>query len=162
MSEESGTGVVGVGFVDMNLMATEWWREDRKRLLPGEAGGATVFVVEFQDGCCYFGYTGRSVVARLGELLGGSYDWGSDDFMTRHSKEMPYVVRCVASNLDRYQARSLRNLLVSMAPRDDYEGKSTAAVSSRCWLREGDSDGAGDVEVMTFAEWFEPSRSTGK
>ena len=127
-------------------------------LLPGEDGGTTVFVVQFQDGCRYFGYTRRGVFARLGQLFGGAHDWGSDDFVTRHCQAMAYVVRCVATNLDRYDARCLRALLVSKAP-DDYTVFNTAVVSGGCWLQAGEADDDDCVEEMSFADWVEQGGS---
>ena len=48
--------------VDMHLVARDWWQENDGRPLPGEAGGTTVYAVEFWDGCVAFEYTqGRCV-----------------------------------------------------------------------------------------------------
>ena len=43
---------------EMNLVARDWWGRDNPRLLPGECGGVTVFVMDFADGCRFYGYTG--------------------------------------------------------------------------------------------------------
>ncbi|MCY4417174.1 MAG: hypothetical protein OXE87_12840 [Chloroflexi bacterium] len=135
--------------VDTHLVARDWWESDGCRLLPGEADEVTVFEVLHQDGCRYFGFTGTGVYERLGELLNGLRDARSSSFVVEHCRQMSYVVRCVASNLDRGTGRELRELLVSQAPDGVARIDGTAAVSPGCWLKESDDD----VEVMTFAEW---------
>ena len=137
----------------------ERWYHDgiggRVGALPGEESGSTVFVIHFQDGCAYVGYTNRGVFARLDQLVGGVDDWGSDDFVTRHCQAMVYVVRCVATNLEGYDARHLCDLLVSKAPDHVYTVVKTAMVSGGCWLRDGDAGDDDCVEEMSFAEWVE-------
>ena len=123
--------------------------------LPGEETANTVFVIQFQDGCEYFGYTSRGVFARLGQLVGGVDDWGSDDFVTRHCQAMVYVVRCVATNLGGYDARRLCDQQVSTASDHDCTVVKTAVVSGGCWLRDGDAGDDDCVEEMSFAEWVE-------
>ena len=100
--------------------ARAWWHDDPVCLLPGEEGGHTVFVIEFYDGCKYFGYTRKSVVARVASLMSESGGWGSNAFVREHGGSVPYVVRCVASNMDQRQGRQLRDLLVARAPGDVY------------------------------------------
>ena len=100
--------------------ARDWWHDDPVCLLPGEEGGHTVFVIEFYDGCKYFGYTRKSVVARVASLMSESGGWGSNAFVREHGGSVPYVVRCVASNMDQRQGRQLRDLLVARAPGDVY------------------------------------------
>ena len=51
MADDVGTDGVRAQFVETQLVAREWWREDETRLLPGERGKNTVFVVEYADGC---------------------------------------------------------------------------------------------------------------
>ena len=135
--------------VDQIGVARDWWRDDDARVLPGEESGTTVFVVEFQDGCQFFGYTHRSVFVRLGELMGGPLDRGSNDFVREHGRVMAYVVQCVRSSLDRSSARQLRDQLVSQAPGDVYVADGSTATTSACLLREGESE----AEVMSFGEW---------
>ena len=60
--------------------ARDWWRNVDARLLPGEEGRTTVFVVDFHDGCQFFGYTRKSVVARVASLMSESGDWGSSPY----------------------------------------------------------------------------------
>ena len=120
-------------FVEMFVIAEEWWREDDSRLLPGEEGGSTVFVVDFADGCRYCGYTSAGVFSRLGELMGGPLDHGSNGFVTEHGRRMVYLVRCVASGMDEWKARALRNLLVSQAP-DEWAGSNDTTLVSTSWL----------------------------
>ena len=100
--------------------ARAWWHDDPVCLLPGEEGGHTVFAIEFYDGCKYFGYTRKSVVARVASLMSESGGWGSNAFVREHGGSVPYVVRCVASNMDQRQGRQLRDLLVARAPGDVY------------------------------------------
>ena len=98
----------------------DWWHDDPVCLLPGEESGHTVFVIEFYDGCKYFGYTRKSVVTRVASLMSESGGWGSNAFVREHGGSVPYVVRCVASNMDQRQGRQLRDLLVARAPGDVY------------------------------------------
>ena len=70
-------------FVEMYVVARDWWRNVDVRLLPGEEGRTTVFVVDFRDGCQYFGYTRGSVVGRVGSLMIESGGWGCDAFCER-------------------------------------------------------------------------------
>ncbi len=135
--------------VDIGLVATDWWRENGGRLLPGEGDGLTVFEVLYEDGCRYFGFTKTGVFQRLGELSNGSLEVRSGSFVVEHCRQMYYVVRCVASGLDKRGAKELREMLVVAAPDGVARIDGTTAVSPKCWLQEDDDD----VEVMTFAEW---------
>ena len=54
--------------------ARDWWDDDETRRLPGEERLNTVFVIEYYDGCKYFGYTKEHVayrVATLSAYIGG-------------------------------------------------------------------------------------------
>ena len=99
-------GIEGVpdGFAEMYLVARDWWRDDDARLLPGEESWTTVFVVDFRDGCRYFGYTGESLVGRVASLMSDLGGFGSNPFILQHVARVPYVVRCVESGLDKRQA----------------------------------------------------------
>ena len=121
-------------FVELFLITRDWWLEDDSRLLPGEEGGATVFVVDFADGCRYCGYTSEGVFSRLGELMGGPFDHGSNEFAMEHGRGMVYLVRCVASGMDEGEARALRNLLVSQAPDEGSYSNGTTLEYAGCWL----------------------------
>ena len=133
-SSENQSGGVPAWFVDMFVTAQNWWREEDSRLLPGEEGGTTVFLVEFADGCRYCGHTSEGVFSRLRELMGGPFDSGTNDFAMEHGRRMVYVVRCVASGMDEGKARALRNLLVSQAP-DEWAGSNgTTLEYAGCWL----------------------------
>ena len=137
---------------DLGLLASDWWQENDGRLLPGEAGeagGVTVFEILYQDGCRHFGFTGMRVFERLVELSNGLVDVRSNGFVSEHCRQLSYVVRCVASNLDRDVARELRELLVAEAPDGASRIDGTTVISPACSLKEGDDD----VVVMTFAEW---------
>ena len=109
-----------LNYRDAFKFARDWWHDDPVCLLPGEEGGHTVFVIEFYDGCKYFGYTRKSVVARVASLMSESGGWGSNAFVREHGGSVPCVVRCVASNMDQRQGRQLRDLLVARAPGDVY------------------------------------------
>ena len=152
MRESFGIHGVPDRFVETHLVAREWWREDETRLLPGETGVATVFVVEYADGCRYFGYTRKNVFGRLTELMGGSFERGSHDFVREHGRAMAYVVQCVRSSLDRSSARQLRDQLVSQAPGDVYVSDGATATTSHCGLREGETEA--EAEVLSFSEWI--------
>ncbi len=134
---------------EMNRIATDWWRDSSGALVPGEGEGVTVFEILFQDDCRYFGFTGTSVFERLVELSNGLVDVRSNSFVGEHCRRLSYVVRCVASNLDRGTGRELRELLVSEAPDGVLRIDGTTAMSPKCWLKKGDDN----AEVMTFAEW---------
>jgi len=82
------------------------------------------------------------------ELSNGLLDVRSNPFVSAHCRQMSFVVRCVASNLDKGHGRELRELLVSEAPAGVLRIDGTTAMSPKCWLKEAE-----DVEVMTFAEW---------
>ena len=149
MRESFGIHGVPDRFVETHLVARDWWREDDTRLLPGEGGGATVFTVEFEDGCRYFGYTRKNVFGRLSELMGGPLDRGSDGFVREHGQRMAYLVYCVTSGMERSRARELRDQLVSQAPGDVYVACGTTVTTSDCWLRECETE----AEVLSFSEW---------
>lgn len=151
MSEKSDIDGVRGQSEEMYLIASDWWREDGVRLLPGEKGGTTVFVLEYQDGCRYVGCASRSVFGRLAELMAGPLAPGSDEFVREHGRRMAYLVHCVASNLDRSRAGELRDELVSQAPSDAYVVSGTAVTTSDCWLIEGEPE----VKVLSFSEWAE-------
>ena len=103
-----------------------------------EIGGVpnrfTVFVIDFSDGCRYFGWTRDSVASRVAALISDVGGRGANPFVQEHAGGVPYLVRCVASNLDEREARELRNLLVSQAPVVRGDGDGTTVVSSGCRL----------------------------
>ena len=55
-------------------IARDWWHQDQNRPLPGEETRNTVFVIDFYDGCKYFGYTKDFVIHRTASL---SSSWSS-------------------------------------------------------------------------------------
>ena len=134
MRESFGIHGVPDRFVETHLVAREWWREDETRLLPGETGVATVFVVEYADGCRYFGYTGDGVAGRVASLISDVGGWGANAFVREQAGGGPYLVRCVASNLDEWQARKLRDLMVTEAPGEWAFSSGTTLESAGCWL----------------------------
>ena len=104
-----------------------------------------MFVVEYEDGCRYLGYTGRSVVRRLSELMAGPFVRGSDAFVREHGQRVPYLVYCVESGLDKRQAQQLRDRLVIRGSCRRLLAGATLT-TSRCRLREGEPE----AEVMSF------------
>ena len=93
--------------VDTHLVAKDWWQENDGRPLPGEAGGITVYAVEFWDGCRLFDYTQGSAFQRVSELGFGPVEALRNRFVAAHAVEMAYIVRCVASDLARADAVEL-------------------------------------------------------
>ena len=139
---------------DPVLVAGHWWQENYRPLLPGETDGVTVFEILFQDQCRYFSFTGMSVFERLVELSSGVLDVRSNAFVSEHSRQLPYVVRCVASSLSRAAARELRDLLVAGAPDDRLRIDGTTVTSVDCWIKTAQEG----VVVMSFAEWAKNER----
>ena len=135
MDKESRIEGVPDWFIDAFMTARHWWLEDDSRLLPGEEGGSTVFVVDFADGCRYCGYTSGRVFSRLGELMGGPFDSGSSDFVIEHGRRMVYLVRCVASGMDeRKGAGPAQPAGLGRAP-DAWAGSNgTTLEYAGCWL----------------------------
>ncbi len=137
---------------DLGLFASDWWQENDGRLLPGEAGGVTVFVVEFQDGCRYLGHTDptdSSVFERMDDLVASPLDERRSVFVAEHCARMGSVVRCIASNLDVAAAAALRDELVLKAP-DVMRKVDEASLEAReCFLAEV----ATEPVRMSFAEW---------
>ena len=134
---------------EIHQLVTDWWQESGYPLLPGEGDGVTLFEVRFQDGCRYFGLTEIGVFERLVELSRGLVDIRSSLFVSGHCRHMCYVVRCLASGLDRGVATNLREEVVAEAP-DGYSPVDGATVvSAGCWL----NGGSDPTVVMSFAEW---------
>ena len=147
MDSSVGFGEVPASSEKLVHLARDWWRDGDARLLPGEASGRTVFVVDFWDGCRYFGYTRGSVFARVAELVSEMPGLGSHPFAVQHACRVPYVVRCLASSLDARQARQLRNLLVLEAPAGSTGFNGTTVRAAGCCLVEEGSGGG-----LTFHE----------
>ena len=135
-------------------------RADDDHLLPGEQGGRTVFVLDFWDGCRYFGYTRGSVFGRLATLLSEPGSFGFNPFVLGHAARVPYLVRCVASRMDERQARQLRNLLVSEAPADltRFNG-TTVRAAGCCLVSEGPVGGGMPFHEAVELGLFTPERS---
>ena len=137
---------------DLGLFASDWWQENDGRLLPGEADGVTVFVVEFQDGCRYLGHTDSTdsgVFERVDDLVASPLDERRSVFVAEHCARMGSVVRCIASNLDVAAAAALRDEPVLKAP-DVMRKVDAASLEAReCFLAEV----ATEPVRMSFAEW---------
>ena len=119
--------------------ARDWWHNERARPLPGEEGGHTVFVIEFYDGCKYFGYTKDDVTYRVASLMTDVGGWGTNLFVESHAKRVPYLVRCIRSGMDEGGARQLRSLLLSLAGANRRVGSKSIVETEACWmLLEGD------------------------
>ena len=149
MRESFGIEGVPDRLAEMNLVARDWWLGHSAGLLPGEAGGVTVFVIDFADGCRFFGYTGSRVFDRVSDLATRRGAYKTNAFVSAHAVEVPYVVRCVASGLGRSDARQLRDFLVLLAPsRSAGSGKSVVE-SECCWLADDEVVG----ESLPFSEF---------
>ena len=133
---------------EMNLIARDWWGRDNPRLLPGECGGVTVFVLDFADGCRFFGYTGLPVSDRVAALVMKRGAYTTNDFVSGHAARVPYVVRCIASGLGRGDARHLRDFLVLLAPSQSAGAGRSVVESAGCWLAEDDAGG----DSLPFSE----------
>ena len=148
------------GPADLSVFAIDWWQGDDGRLLPGEASGFTVFVVEFQDGCRYVSCTGLSVFVVLTELMCGSPVHGSGDFVKEHCREMAYVVRCVASDLAEAAAVELVDRLVLAAPERLLRllgSRGQVLEDAECFLGKN----APGLVTMSFAEWAKTREKRG-
>ena len=136
------------GFVELYVVARDWWTGDDTWLLPGEVGGVTVFVVDFADGCRFFGYTGSRVFDRLSALVMKRGAYTANEFVSGHAVQVPYVVRCVKSGLGRGDARQLRDFLVMLGPSRTAGAGRSVVESESCWLF--DDGAAGDS--LPFAQ----------
>ena len=149
MGESFGIEGVPHRFVEMNLVARDWWQEHDGRPLPGEAGGITVFTIDFWDGCQFFDYTQGSVFERVSELGFGPVEVWRNNFLSEHMGQMAYIVRCVASDLARADALELVTRLVVAAPRG-MELRGRGVLECReCFLGEH----ALEPVTMSFGEW---------
>ena len=133
---------------EMNLVARDWWSGAEARLLPGEAGGVTVFVIDFADGCRFFGYTGSRVFDRVSALVMKRGAYTANEFVSDHAVRVPYVVRCVASGLGRGDARELRSFLVLLGPSSSAWAGRSVVQSACCWLTDDEVVG----DSLPFSE----------
>ena len=116
-------------------LAAEWWRDDLTRTLPGEEGGYTVFTLDFYDGCKYFGYTKESIQDRIATLGSNIGPWQPNQFVMEHcSDQVPYIVRCIASNLAKQAAKELRDFLIALAPEEGLRGRGPTTSAKKCWV----------------------------
>ena len=95
-----------------------WWQHDeRDGRLPGEDTDHSVFVMDFFDGCKYFGFTSGPSSYRVASLTSHSGGLSPNAFVMEHIGEhVPYTVRCVQSGLTKDAARELRDTMVAQAP----------------------------------------------
>ena len=121
----------------------------RARLLPGEAGGVTVFVIDFADGCRFFGYTGSRVFDRVSALVMKRGPYTANVFVSDHAVRVPYVVRCVASGMGRSDARELRDFLVLLGPSRSAGAGRSIVESEDCWLTDDEEVG----DSLPFSEF---------
>ena len=135
--------------VDAAAFVAEWWDNADGRRLPGEEGGYTVFTIDFWDGCRYFDYTPGAVFERVSELGYGPVEVWRNNFVAEHSREMTYVVRCVASGLAVADALELVTRLVVAAPRGMVLRGGGALEHPECFLGEH----ALEPVTMSFGEW---------
>ena len=120
----------------MDELSSDWWRDERTRLLPGEEGDPTVYVVDFYDQCKYFGYTLEPVFYRAAPLAAATRVDDTSQFVQEHAVQVPYVIRCVKSGLNGMQARRLRDLLVAKAPQNVSAARQAIVETENCWLKE--------------------------
>ena len=111
--------------------ARDWWHDDPVCLLPGEEGAHTVFVIEFYDGCKYFGYTRKSVVARVASLMSESGGWGSNAFVRDHGFVDPVIWTYGGSVLDGWHRYTIANLLKIELEVREYDGDPVQWVIGR-------------------------------
>lgn len=123
-------------FHDRIVFADQWWQnaESEGHQLPGEENLNTVFVIDFYDGCRYFGYTNESVTYRVASLAFHLGSWGTTSFVENHARRVPYVVRCIASNLEDRDAKEVRDLMAARAPENFTHAYGTTVQSPDCWL----------------------------
>lgn len=115
-------------------LAKDWWNDESFRLLPGEEGEHTVYVIDFYDRCKYFGYTREPVFYRVASLAAHIDSWGTNIFVEEHAARVPYVIRCIKSGLNDLQARRLRDTLVAQAPNNTLPKPGSVVQTSNCWL----------------------------
>ena len=135
--------------VETHLVARDWWQENDGRPLPGEAGGTTVYAVEFWDGCVAFEYTQGSVFERVSELGFGPVEIWRNPFVAAHAVEMAYIVRCVDSAITVAEAVELVTRLVVAAPAGMVPVGRGALEHAACFLGEH----ALEPVTMSFGEW---------
>ena len=135
--------------VDLGLVATDWWRENEARRLPGEGSGYTVFAVEFFDGCLFFDYTQELAFERVSELAFSPVEIWRDPFVASHAVAMAYLVRCVASDLTGSDGLELADRLVLAAPRGMALWGRRVLEHPECFLGEN----VMEPVSMSFGEW---------
>ena len=111
----------------------EWWWEETYRLLPGEEGNHTVYVIHFYDRCKYFGYTRDSIFYRAAMLAARATGGDTNQFVEAHANQIPYAIRCIKSGLIDLQAKLLRDMLVAQAPDNIASGQRTVVQTSKRW-----------------------------
>ena len=136
-------------FDKLALFTIRWWEEHRSGVaeeqepwnvrtsygpLPGEGSGHHVFVMEFGDGCYYFGFTQESIDDRVLAITTGEGGWPPNLFASQHAQIYPFTLRCVRSGLSRDDARQIRDYLVIGSPygRPTYRG--SVAQSPECGI----------------------------
>ena len=134
MEKGSEIEVVPEGSVDAARVARDWWSGADGRLLPGETGGVTVFVMDFADGCRFFGYTRSRVFDRVSALVTKRGTYAANAFVSDYAVQVPYVVKCVASGLGRGDAWELRDFLVLLGPSRSAGAGRSVVESACCWL----------------------------
>ena len=113
--------------------ARDSWDDDETRRLPGEERLNTVFVIEYYDGCKYFGYTKDHVAYRVAILSAYIGGWGPTLFVEQHARNVAYVVRCIESNLNDQDAKELRDIMVAQAPEEFHHSSGTTVQPRNCW-----------------------------
>ena len=125
--------------------AGNWWYDDKARPLPGEECGYTVFVIDFYDGCKYFGCMKEYVAYRAAALSAYIGGWGPNFYV---QQQVPYVVRCIKSNLNNDDAKELRDMLVAMAP-ENVQRRGNTVQTANCWVLRSARMEAGQPPLIT-------------
>ena len=137
MTQESDINALPDDLKELVQFAKGWWANEDTRLLPGEERHNTVFVIEFYDGCKYFGYTKESVAYRTASLAAHIGGWGTNLFVEQHARHVPYVVRCIRSNLGDLEAKELRDIMAAQVPARCGKRYGTTIQTPNCWLLRG-------------------------
>ena len=151
MAKKVGTERVADQVAEMHLVARDWWGENDGMPLPGEAGGTTVYAIEFWDGCRFVDYTQGSVFERVSELGFGPVEVWRNSVLSEHMGQVAYAVRCVASDLAVVDAVELVTRLVLAAPRGMELRVSGVLEHPECFL----GDNALEPVTMSFGEWVQ-------
>lgn len=129
---------------------TGWWENAEARRLPGEEGEHTVFMIEFWDGCRYFGVTSASILDAVDDLVASPFLDRRSLFVSDHCGRMGYVVKCVGSALAQEVAEQLRADLVRHSSDDSDSKEAGVVVGDSCVFAEVPKEPV----RMSIGEWM--------